>query len=86
MVPTGYSDLSVTPYKTAIKNELSFKIVVGWTGVGVIAPKISSAQAKQANDVFGQDILLWDNYPVNDYVTDRLLLGPYVGRDAGLDL
>ncbi|HEY5223667.1 MAG TPA: beta-N-acetylglucosaminidase domain-containing protein [Microbacteriaceae bacterium] len=86
MVPTEYSDLSVIPHKTAIKNDLSSKIVVGWTGVGVIAPTITTVQAKQANDVFGHDILLWDNYPVNDYVTDRLLLGPYVGREAGLDL
>ncbi|GAA5196413.1 hypothetical protein GCM10023322_65300 [Rugosimonospora acidiphila] len=86
MVPTEYSDVSSTPYKTAIKSDLDPAVVVGWTGVGVIATAITDAQSAAAKSVFGHDILLWDNYPVNDYVTDRLLLGPYVGRDPGLSL
>ncbi len=84
MVPTEYSDLSATPYKAAIKADLDPAVIVGWTGVGVIATTITGAQAAQARSVFGHDILLWDNYPVNDYVTDRLLLGPYVGRSADM--
>ncbi|TWP34100.1 beta-N-acetylglucosaminidase domain-containing protein [Leekyejoonella antrihumi] len=84
MVPTEYSDVSATPYKAAIKADLSAKVIVGWTGVGVIAPTISTAQAAAAKSVYGHDILLWDNYPVNDYVTNRLLLGPYVGRSSDL--
>ncbi|GIH17195.1 beta-N-acetylglucosaminidase domain-containing protein [Rugosimonospora africana] len=86
MVPTEYSDISSTPYKTAIRNNLDPAVVVGWTGVGVIATSITDAQSAAAKSVFGHDILLWDNYPVNDYVTDRLLLGPYVGREPGLSL
>lgn len=84
MVPTEYSDTAGSVYKTAIKAQLDPAIIVEWTGVGVIAPVITRAQAAAAKSVFGHDILLWDNYPVNDYVTGRLLLGPYVGRDAGL--
>ena len=38
----------------------------------------------QAREVFGHPILVWDNYPVNDYVTSRLLLGPYTGREPGV--
>ena len=34
--------------------------------------------------MFGHRILTWDNYPVNDYVTNRLLLGPFNGREKGL--
>jgi hyaluronoglucosaminidase len=86
MVPTEYSDVASTPYKTAIRNDLDPAVVVGWTGVGVIAPSITDDQAAAAKSVFGHDILLWDNYPVNDYVTNRLLLGPYVGREPGLSL
>jgi hyaluronoglucosaminidase len=84
MVPTEYYNVSDSPYKTAIRNDLDPAVVVGWTGVGVIATTITATQAAQAKAVFGHDILLWDNYPVNDYVTDRLLLGPYNGRDANL--
>jgi hyaluronoglucosaminidase len=86
MVPTEYSDTAASPYKNAIKADLDPAVVVGWTGVGVIAKTITAAQAAAAKSVFGHDILLWDNYPVNDYVTDRLLLGPYVGRQPGLPL
>ncbi|TWP37890.1 beta-N-acetylhexosaminidase family protein [Leekyejoonella antrihumi] len=84
MVPTEYSDVTATPYKAAIKADLSSKVIVGWTGVGVIAPTISTAQAAAAKAVYGHDILLWDNYPVNDYVTNRPLLGPYVGHSSDL--
>ena len=86
MVPTEYSDTAASPYKNAIKADLDPAVVVGWTGVGVIATTITKEQAAAAKDVFGHEILLWDNYPVNDYVTDRLLLGPYVGRESGLPL
>ncbi len=84
MVPTEYSNTSPSAYKSAIKANLDPQIIVEWTGVGVIAPTITAEQATAAHDVFGHDILLWDNYPVNDYVTNRLLLAPYVGRDPDL--
>jgi hyaluronoglucosaminidase len=84
MVPTEYYDVTPSAYKTAIHDQLDRAVVVGWTGVGVVAKTITGAQAAAAKTVFGHDILLWDNYPVNDYVTDRLLLGPYVGREASL--
>ncbi|WP_158881440.1 beta-N-acetylglucosaminidase domain-containing protein [Amycolatopsis anabasis] len=84
MVPTEYYDLADTGYKKALREQLDPAVLVEWTGVGVIAPRITEAQARQAKQVFGHDILVWDNYPVNDYVTPRLLLGPYVGREPGI--
>ncbi|HEV3360363.1 MAG TPA: beta-N-acetylglucosaminidase domain-containing protein [Pseudonocardiaceae bacterium] len=84
MVPTEYADVAASPYKDTIKAQLDPAVVVEWTGVGVIAPVITPAQAAAAKAVYGHDILVWDNYPVNDYVTNRLLLGPYVGRSPGL--
>lgn len=84
MVPTEYSDLADTPYKTALRGQLDPDVVVEWTGVGVIAPTITAAQVRRAREVYGHPILVWDNYPVNDYVTSRLLLGPYTGREAGV--
>ncbi|MFI5473562.1 beta-N-acetylglucosaminidase domain-containing protein [Streptomyces cacaoi] len=80
-VPTEYSDLADTPYKTALRERLDPDVVVEWTGVGVIAPTVTAAQVRQARAVFGHPVLVWDNYPVNDYATSRLLLGPYTGRE-----
>ncbi|NUT27311.1 MAG: beta-propeller fold lactonase family protein [Streptomyces sp.] len=84
MVPTEYSDLADSPYKKALREKLDPSVVVEWTGVGVIAPTITAEQVKQAREVYGHPILVWDNYPVNDYVTTRLLLGPYTGREPGV--
>ncbi|CAM5575177.1 MULTISPECIES: beta-N-acetylglucosaminidase domain-containing protein [Streptomyces] len=84
MVPTEYYDVRATPYKAALKARLDPDVLVEWTGVGVIAPVMTVAQADAARQVFGHPILTWDNYPVNDYVTNRLLLGPFSGRERGL--
>ncbi len=84
MVPTEYYNITPSPYKKALAELLDEDVVVEWTGVGVIAPVITVAQAKAARSVFAHPILLWDNYPVNDYVTNRLLLGPYNGREKGM--
>ncbi|HEY0497092.1 MAG TPA: beta-N-acetylglucosaminidase domain-containing protein [Kutzneria sp.] len=84
MVPTEYYDLASSPYKDTLKAQLDPSIVVEWTGAGVIATAITADQVAAAKAVFGHDILVWDNYPVNDYTTNRLLLGPYTGRQAGL--
>ncbi|MFH8682155.1 beta-N-acetylglucosaminidase domain-containing protein [Streptomyces lydicus] len=84
MVPTEYYDVKPSPYKKALATQLDKDVLVEWTGVGVIAPTMTVAQARQAREVFGHPILTWDNYPVNDYVTNRLLLGPFNGREKGL--
>lgn len=84
MVPTEYYDVTPSPYKTALSEQLDPDVLVEWTGVGVVAPAMTVAQANAAHEVFGHPILTWDNYPVNDYATDRLLLGPFNGREKGL--
>jgi hyaluronoglucosaminidase len=84
MVPTEYSDLADSPYKKALRERLDPSVVVEWTGAGVIAPTITADQVARAREVYGHPILVWDNYPVNDYVTSRLLLGPYTGREPGV--
>ena len=83
-VATEYYDVTESPYKKALREQLDPDVVVMWTGIGVIAPEITVDQARQAKQVFGHDILLWDNYPVNDYLRGRLELAPYLHRQAGL--
>lgn len=84
MVPTEYASTSATPYKKVIAERLASDVIVQWTGEEVVSPRVTAADARAAREVFGHPVLLWDNYPVNDYATDRLLLGPYTGRDEGL--
>jgi hyaluronoglucosaminidase len=85
-VPTEYSDLADSPYKTELRDHLDPRIVVQWTGTEVVPPSITVAQAKAADAVWGRDVFVWDNYPVDDYrqTTGRLLLAPYDKREAGL--
>lgn len=84
MVPTEYYNVAETPYKKVLREQLDSDVVVHWTGVGVVPRTITAAQAAQAKAVFGHDILIWDNYPVNDYAAGRLLLADYSGREPAL--
>lgn len=86
-VLTEYSDMEDSPYKAALREELSTAVQVMWTGDGVIPDEITRDDARRANEVWGRDVLLWDNYPVNDFdgATGRLMLGPYGKREPGLD-
>ncbi|TCO28171.1 hyaluronoglucosaminidase [Kribbella steppae] len=84
MVPTEYYNVSETPYKKALREQLDAAVVVHWTGIGVVPRTITTAQAAQAKAVFGHDILIWDNYPVNDYAAGRILLADYSGREPGI--
>ncbi len=84
MVPTEYYNTTSTPYKAALSGQLDKDVLVEWTGEGVVAPTMTVAQAQRAKAVFGHEILTWDNYPVNDFATGRLFLGPFTGREKGL--
>ncbi|MEO3762152.1 beta-N-acetylglucosaminidase domain-containing protein [Streptomyces sp. B8F3] len=84
MVPTEYYNTTPSPYKKALAEQLDEDVLVEWTGIGVVAPVMTVAQARDAREVFGHPILTWDNYPVNDYAQERLLLGPFNGREKGL--
>ncbi|MFD9945218.1 beta-N-acetylglucosaminidase domain-containing protein [Nonomuraea sp. NPDC059023] len=84
MVPTEYYDARETPYKKAVREVLGKDVVVHWTGLGVIPATITKAHAAEARRVFGHEILIWDNYPVNDYNPGRLQIADYAGREPGL--
>ncbi|MGA8116354.1 MAG: beta-N-acetylglucosaminidase domain-containing protein [Actinocatenispora sp.] len=83
-VATEYYDVDESPYKKALREQLDDDVIVMWTGIGVIAHDVTVAQATAAREVFGHDILLWDNYPVNDYLRGRLEMAPYLHREVGL--
>jgi len=85
-VPTQYGDLSETPYKQSWRTHLDPAVVVMWTGTDVVPPEITVEQAERISQLFGREVFVWDNYPVNDFgqTAGRLLLAPYDKREPGL--
>ncbi|MGW3607075.1 beta-N-acetylglucosaminidase domain-containing protein [Micromonospora sp. NPDC005161] len=84
-VPTEYWGMTPTPYKNRFDELVSTEVDLYWTGPEVVSPSITEDDLRAAQDAWPRHrIMIWDNYPVNDYSPNRLLLGPLVNRDAGM--
>ena len=87
--PTEYYGLTNGPYWEALHQYLAPGIDVLWTGPNVLSSSITSTEAETfAHDV-GHPVMVWDNYPVNDYTyqiqhAPRLFLGPLRNRGTTL--
>lgn len=59
-----------------------------WTGNKVICSQIKAADIKVAQKVTSMELILWDNYPVNDgkRLCDKLFTEPFYGRETLKDL
>ena len=79
-VPTEYSGTRSSIYRERFAALLDDSIVVYWTGPEVVSPELSAQQVAEASAVFRHELLIWDNYPVNDFARDRLFLGPLERR------
>ena len=81
-VPTEYYRLDMIedtvrkPYTVNFLKTLSSEILVLYTGEGVVQPELTDEQYKLANDLYERNLGIWWNYPVNDYMEDKLALGP----------
>jgi hyaluronoglucosaminidase len=83
--PMGYAGTGDSPYRRAFAPRLDPQIVCYWTGPEVVSIGISREALDVAVDRFaGHELLLWDNYPVNDFAPETLFLGPLRGRDPRL--
>jgi hyaluronoglucosaminidase len=83
--PIGYAGNGRTPYRETFGRLLDPEVVVYWTGPDVVPEAITRRDLDEATAAFGHELLLWDNYPVNDFDRERLFLGPLRGRDPALD-
>ncbi|MET7281199.1 beta-N-acetylglucosaminidase domain-containing protein [Kribbella sp. NPDC005582] len=86
-VPTDYwgNASQKPPYRSRFAELIPTDVDIFWTGSEVVAPKITTEDAAAASASFGgRKLLIFDNYPVNDYAPMTQHLGPLVGRDAGL--
>ncbi|HVM17953.1 MAG TPA: protein O-GlcNAcase [Gaiellaceae bacterium] len=83
--PMGYAGTGDSPYRKIFGPRLDPEIVVYWTGPEVVSIGITREALNLAVERFrGHELLIWDNYPVNDFDPGRLFLGPLLGRDPRL--
>jgi hyaluronoglucosaminidase len=82
--PRGYAGTETTDYREAFGRLLDPGIVVYWTGPEVVSAEISRADLDAASAAFRHELLIWDNYPVNDFAREQVFLGPLRGRDPRL--
>lgn len=72
-VPTEYCVANmitrnkVNGYTEDFSKNLDKKVTVLYTGQGVVCPGISNAEYAEANKIYGRELGVWWNYPVNDY-------------------
>lgn len=87
MVPTDYAGSGRTEYRDGLDETLGRDIGVMWTGDDIVVGEVTAAHVRGAAVAFGhRPLVLWDNFPVNDFDPSRAFLGPLVGREAPAEL
>ncbi|MFJ8046268.1 beta-N-acetylglucosaminidase domain-containing protein [Kitasatospora sp. NPDC096147] len=84
VVPTDYQKAAVSPYRRALTAALPQDVQVAWSGGAVIPAKVSGAATAEAARAAGRPLVTLDGYPANDSAPERLFLGAYQGREAGV--
>lgn len=88
LVPTEYSGTDDTGYKRALREGMDARARVVWTGTQVVSETVSRTDAATYRDLVGHAVVLWDNYPVNDWTFPTghpaVFMGPLRGRPADL--
>ncbi len=81
-VPTEYyrqdmeQDGQPRTYTREFARSLAADIIVLYTGEGVALGDLTAGQLQAADNLYGRQLGLWWNYPVNDYATTARALGP----------
>src|SRR3954468_14822869 len=80
--PMGYAGTGDSPYRKILCPRLDADVILYWTGPEVVSWGITREALDLAVYRYrGHEILIWDNYPVNDFDPGRLFLAPFLGRD-----
>ncbi|MCL2594382.1 MAG: beta-N-acetylglucosaminidase domain-containing protein [Promicromonosporaceae bacterium] len=80
--PTDYAGTAPSPYRDGLAQSIPADTLLLWTGSDVVVGEVTAEQAVGARAAIGRNLVLWDNFPVNDFAMDRLFLGPLVNRPA----
>ena len=78
--PTDYAGVAHSPYRAGLAAELPPDARILWTGADIVVAEVSRDDVVRAVESYGRQVILWDNFPVNDFDRSRLFLGPLTGR------
>lgn len=90
-VPTEYDTRAMgvigdlSNYTKAFSQTLDNDIKVMWTGNAVVSERLPLENVEFMREVYGDQIGVWWNYPVTDYLKSKLALGPIVDIDERLE-
>lgn len=68
-------------YLLDLANNFPKEATLLWTGESIISETISKENLNDVYKLFGDNIVIWDNYYANDYTPQRIFLGHYLQRD-----
>ncbi|GAA4424553.1 hypothetical protein GCM10023169_21320 [Georgenia halophila] len=85
MVPTDYAGTTTSRYREHLAATLPADALVWWTGRDIVVGEVTRQDIDAAAASYGRRLLLWDNFPVNDFDRTRLFLGPLTGRTTRLE-
>ena len=69
-------DGNIKQYTEDFSHILNKKIIVLYTGDRVVSDGIPLESFKKTLNIYKKDLGIWWNYPVNDYLKNKLALGP----------
>src|SRR5206468_2959082 len=85
MCPTDYAGCAASPYRDGLAETLPVDAIVLWTGSDIVVGEVTREDVDRAAASYGRRLMLWDNFPVNDFDRSRLFLGPLLGRTTDLE-
>lgn len=85
MCPMEYAGGAPSPYRDGLDETLPADALVMWTGSDIVVGEVTRDDIDAAASSFRRRLMLWDNFPVNDFDRSRLFLGPLRGRTTWLD-
>jgi len=85
MCPTEYHQNWDSQYRNDLKIKMDADVKVFYTGDNVCAEIIDNDNAKHIKEVYDHPIVLWENYPVNDFWKSRIFLAPIINRGTNLN-
>jgi beta-N-acetylglucosaminidase len=86
VTPTTYTNARGSrDYIREVGARVNRRVNLMWTGPKIVSPEITAAEARDWGRLLHRPPLVWDNFPVNDGIPWRLVLGPLRGRDSILN-
>ncbi|RDV43689.1 hypothetical protein DOE76_16530 [Leifsonia sp. ku-ls] len=82
LCPTDYAGVARTPYRTGLAETLPADARLFWTGADIVVGEVTADDISAAVESYGRELVLWDNFPVNDFDRSRVFLGPLTGRST----